>query len=549
MNEHSVPKAAPEDGIAHIERRFWSMREASRAEPPPTAGERKAWLRALRSAIGQNVREFSEAIAGDFGWRSHDETRMAEVLPSLTLIRDALVNLNRWMRPEARATQIQFWPARNRVYWQPKGVVLIIAPWNYPLQLTVGALAAALAAGNRVIVKPSETTPATAAALKRILEGALGPDRVAVATGGADVAAALCALPFDHILFTGSTAVGKRVMQAAAQNLTPVTLELGGKSPAIVHGDCDHAVAADRIARGKLLNAGQTCIAPDYALVQKSRAGEFVQLFQEAVARFYPRIIDNADYTSIVNQRHYDRLVDLAADARSKGARLVTVDPARELPAGEIGVRNVRKIAPVVATDVTDDMAMMREEIFGPILPVVTYETLDEAIAYVNARPRPLALYYFDGDRTRADARAAAYGLGWRQRQRHLAAFRPGGPALRRHRPERHGCLPRSRRLPYLQPRQGRIPAKPLDAHGLGGSAVWTALPSRDRFRHLEKRRLTCDHVGSERERARYIHLKSRAAVGCCRRRWPRPLPHPGPPRRRGRPDRSLPCRRDSRCP
>jgi len=404
MNEHSVPKAAPEDGIAHIERRFWSMREASRAEPPPTAGERKAWLRALRSAIGQNVREFSEAIAGDFGWRSHDETRMAEVLPSLTLIRDALVNLNRWMRPEARATQIQFWPARNRVYWQPKGVVLIIAPWNYPLQLTVGALAAALAAGNRVIVKPSETTPATAAALKRILEGALGPDRVAVATGGPDAAAALCSLPFDHILFTGSTAVGKRVMQAAAQNLTPVTLELGGKSPAIMHGDCDHAVAADRIARGKLLNAGQTCIAPDYALVQKSRAGEFVQLFQEAVARFYPRIIDNADYTSIVNQRHYDRLVDLAADARSKGARLVTVDPARELPAGEIGVRNVRKIAPVVATDVTDGMAMMREEIFGPILPVVTYETLDEAIAYVNARPRPLALYYFDGDRTRAEA-------------------------------------------------------------------------------------------------------------------------------------------------
>ena len=209
---------------------------------------------------------------------------MAEVVPALTLIRDALINLNRWMRPEARATSILFWPARNRVYWQPKGVVLIIAPWNYPLQLTVGALAAALAAGNRVIVKPSETTPTTAAALKRTLEGALGPDRVTVATGGADVAEALCALPFDHILFTGSTAVGKRVMQAAAQNLTPVTLELGGKSPAIVHGDFDHAVAAERIARGKLLNAGQTCIAPDYALVQRGRVDEFVRLFQEAAA-------------------------------------------------------------------------------------------------------------------------------------------------------------------------------------------------------------------------------------------------------------------------
>lgn len=403
MNEYSVPKAAPEDSIAHIERCFWFMREASRAEQPPTAGERRAALRALRDAITQNVREFSEAIARDFGWRSHDETRMAEVLPSLTLIRDALINLNRWMRPEARATAIQFWPARNRVYWQPKGVVLIIAPWNYPLQLTVGALAAALAAGNRVIVKPSETTPTTAGALKRILEGALGPDRVTVATGEADVAAALCALPFDHILFTGSTAVGKRVMQAAAQNLTPVTLELGGKSPAMVHGNCDHAIAADRIARGKLLNAGQTCIAPDYALVQRGRADEFVQLYQEAVARFYPRIIDNPDYTSIVNQHHYDRLVHVADDARSKGARLSTVDPAKELSEGEIGARRVRKIAPVVVTGATDDMVILREEIFGPILPVVTYETLDEAIAYVNARPRPLALYYFDGDRERVD--------------------------------------------------------------------------------------------------------------------------------------------------
>ena len=207
---------------------------------------------------------------------------MAEVVPALTLIRDALTNLNRWMRPEKRGTSILFWPARNRIIWQPKGVVLIIAPWNYPLQLTVGALAAALAAGNRVIVKPSETTPTTAAALKRTLEGALGPDRVTVATGGADTAEALCALPFDHILFTGSTTVGRRVMQAAAQNLTPVTLELGGKSPAIVHGDFDHAVAANRIARGKLLNAGQTCIAPDYVLVQKSRVDDFVRLFQEA---------------------------------------------------------------------------------------------------------------------------------------------------------------------------------------------------------------------------------------------------------------------------
>jgi len=403
MNECSVPKAAPEDGIAHIERRFWSMHKANRTEPPPSAAERRELLRALRGVISKHAREFSATIARDFGWRSHDETRMAEVVPALTLIRDALINLNRWMRPEARDTSILFWPARNRVTWHPKGVVLIIAPWNYPLQLTVGALAAALAAGNRVIVKPSETAPTTAGALKRILEGALGPDRVTVATGGADTAAALCALPFDHILFTGSTAVGKLVMQAAAQNLTPVTLELGGKSPAIVHADFDHAVAANRIARGKLLNAGQTCIAPDYALVQRSRVDDFARLFQEAAGRFYPRLIDNADYTSIVNQRHYDRLVGLTADARAKGARIVAVDRAGELPAGEIGASDVRKIAPVVVTGVTDDMTLMQEEIFGPILPVVPYDTLEEAVAYVNARPRPLALYCFDSDRARVE--------------------------------------------------------------------------------------------------------------------------------------------------
>lgn len=401
MNEYSVPKPAPEDSIAHIEGCFWSMHRASRETPASTAVERKLLLRALRDVISDRAREFSETIARDFGWRSHDETRMAEVVPALTLIRDALSNLNRWMRPEARDTSILFWPASNRVYWQPKGVVLIISPWNYPLQLTVGALAAALAAGNRVIVKPSETTPTTAAALKRTLEGALGPDRVTVATGGAEVAEALCALPFDHILFTGSTAVGKRVMQAAAQNLTPVTLELGGKSPVIVHGDFDHAVAAQRIARGKLLNAGQTCIAPDYALVQRGRIDEFARLFQDAAAQFYPRLGDNPDYTSIVNQRHYDRLNKLAADARAKGARAMTIDPAHELAADEIGIPNVRKIAPVVLAGVTDDMAVMQEEIFGPILPVVAYDTLEDAIAYVNARPRPLALYYFDADSAR----------------------------------------------------------------------------------------------------------------------------------------------------
>jgi coniferyl-aldehyde dehydrogenase len=399
MHEDKVEDSS----IANLERRFRAMQAASRSEPPSSAAERKAHLRALRDMLSASTSQFVDAICRDYGWRSHDETRMAEIVPALANVSDALHNVAAWMGPERRGVAVQFWPGRNKVYWQPKGVVLIVSPWNYPLQLAVGPLVAALAAGNRVILKPSEATPATSAALKRNLEAALGSDRVTVATGGTELAAALCRLPFDHILFTGSTAVGRKVMQAAAENLTPVTLELGGKSPAIVHQDCDLAVAAARIARGKLMNAGQTCIAPDYALVPRPRVDEFVRLFQDAAATLYPRLVDNRDYTAIINARHYDRLVGLVNDARAKGAQILTIDPAHELPSGEIGSSNTRKIAPVVLTGVTDAMMVMSEEIFGPLLPVVPYATVDEAIAYVNARPRPLALYYFDSDRWRIE--------------------------------------------------------------------------------------------------------------------------------------------------
>ena len=260
-----------------------------------------------------------------------------------------------------------------------------------------------IAAGNRVIVKPSEMAPVTAQALKRLLEKALGPERVSVVTGDADIAQALCALPFDHILFTGSTAVGKLVMRAAAENLTPVTLELGGKSPAIVHPDFDHATAAERIVRGKLLNAGQTCIAPDYVMVQRARLEDFVGQCRDAVAEFYPRIVDNPDYTSIIDSRNYQRLADLITDARAKGARIVTLDPAGEFGPADIGARRARKMLPTLIVDPAPELAVMRQEIFGPVLPVVSYDTLEDAIAFVNARPRPLALYYFDTDRARVD--------------------------------------------------------------------------------------------------------------------------------------------------
>ncbi|MDX2203395.1 MAG: coniferyl aldehyde dehydrogenase [Hyphomicrobiaceae bacterium] len=387
--------------FSELEQRFEAMYRASRSMPPWTLGERTGVLRTLQQVIAVSRDEFAAAISADFGTRAAEETLMAEVVPALTLIAHTVRQLGTWMAPERRSTAISFWMGYNRIYYQPKGVVLIIAPWNYPLQLAVIPLAAALAAGNRVILKPSELTPHTSALLKLRLEEAFGADVVTVATGGADIAAGLSSLPFDHILFTGSTGVGAKVMAAAAQNLTPVTLELGGKSPAIVHEGADMTTAAARIARGKLLNAGQTCIAPDYALVPRARVGDFVVDYGAAAARFYPRVIDNPQYTSIVSERHFERLAGLLREARNHGAKASIVDPAGELPSSEAASSNTRKIAPVVLTDVTDDMGIMQEEIFGPILPVVAYDTLDEAIAYVNGRPRPLALYYFDTDKDR----------------------------------------------------------------------------------------------------------------------------------------------------
>ena len=396
-------EAGADSGAGGFDAQFWAMHKASREEPPASLPERKEQLRALRRAISGTIGEFQEAIARDYGGRSREETLMAEIIPALTTVRDALRNVGRWMRPERRGTSIMFWPGRNQIVWQPKGVVLIISPWNYPVSLTIGPLAAALAAGNRVIVKPSEFTPATSDLLKRCLEGALGADRVTVATGGAQVAQALCRLPFDHILFTGSTSVGRKVMAAAAENLTPVTLELGGKSPAILHPEYDLPTAAQRIARGKLLNAGQTCIAPDYVLVREGNVDAFARQYRDATARLYPRLIDNRDYTAIINQRHYERLCALVADARAKGARVEAIDPGAELAAGEIGSPNARKIAPVLLTGVTDEMTIMQEETFGPLLPIVPYRTLDDAVAYVRGKPRPLALYYFDNNRTRVE--------------------------------------------------------------------------------------------------------------------------------------------------
>jgi len=302
------------------------------------------------------------------------------------------------MRPRRVPTDIKYRPGFNRLISQPLGVVGVVAPWNYPYQLSMLPALGALAAGNRVMIKPSELAPRTAELMVRIVREFFAENELAVFPGDAAVGKAFVELPFDHLFFTGSTAVGRLVAQAAAKNLTPVTLELGGKSPVIVDADGEFDAIAPKIAMGKLFNAGQTCIAPDYALVPRARTAEFTAAMKAAIGKLYPTLAGNPDYTSIVNERHYARLTGLLNDAKARGARVVEINPAGETldPAG-------RKLAPTLVLDIDPDMAIMREEIFGPLLPVVPYDSLDDAIGYVNAHDHPLALYWLGGNRARRD--------------------------------------------------------------------------------------------------------------------------------------------------
>ena len=300
-------------------------------------------------------------------------------------------NLRRFMRPELRSTTMVFFPGSNRVVYQPLGVVGIVAPWNYPVSLALAPLATAIAAGNRVMLKPSEFTPATTALLVDMLGELYDEDQVSVVTGDAKVGAAFTKLKFDHILFTGSTPVGRHVMRAASENLVPVTLELGGKSPVIVQRGTSLEDAAYRVAHGKLANGGQTCVAPDYMLVPEEQVEAFTAAFERAVARLYPGIATNPDYTWIINDHHFARLTGLVIDAVAKGARLIEIGAKPSGPSAS----QPRLFLPKLLLGVTDAMDVMHEEIFGPILPIVPYRELDDAIAYVNARPQPLALYVF----------------------------------------------------------------------------------------------------------------------------------------------------------
>jgi coniferyl-aldehyde dehydrogenase len=395
----SLATAAPTETQPDLRARFEAQKAAFAREPFPTYQVRYDRLQKLLAALQDRRAEILDAVSDDFGHRSKHETLQSEVFLPISAGRYIARNLKSWMGREGRRTMLMLQPARAEVVPQPLGVVGIISPWNYPVYLAVVPLMYALAAGNRVMVKPSELTPRTSALLQRMLRSLFPEDLVAVAQGGPDVGTAFAELPFDHLLYTGSTRIGRLVMQAAAKNLTPVTLELGGKSPAIVHPEFPVETAAERIAASKLFNAGQTCVSPDYVLVSRDRADELAQAIVAKVSQMYPRLRDNPDYTSVINERHAARLQSYLDDARTQGATLVEINPAGE----DFSEGGLHKLPPVLVRKPTDQMIVMQEEIFGPILPIVEVGSVDEALRYVADHPRPLALYYFDNERSRID--------------------------------------------------------------------------------------------------------------------------------------------------
>ena len=362
---------------------------ATAASRMPDARARREALHQLDRLLTENIAEIAAAISADFGNRSAHETKLLEIFPARAAIHDARRHVKSWMKSRRSWASMWFLPASTELRPQPLGVIGIIVPWNYPVLLAVAPLAGALAAGNRVLIKMSEFTPQTGELFARLISTYFSPDHVSVINGGAEVAREFSSLPFDHLLFTGSSAVGKHVMRAAAENLTPVTLELGGKSPAIIGPECRIDEAAEKILFGKCLNAGQTCIAPDYVLLPRAQEQAFAAAAQRVVTKMYPTLARNPDYTSIVSARHLERLKGYLDDAAARGAMVLPI-----LSAGE-SLDGTQKLAPTIVANVNDDMRLMQEEIFGPILPLVPYDNLDQAIAYVNNRPRPLALYYF----------------------------------------------------------------------------------------------------------------------------------------------------------
>ncbi len=366
------------------------------AELPATATMRKDRLRRAIALVLEYKDEFVQTLSDDFGHRSAEQSLLTDILASVKPLRHSLKHVEQWMRPERRRVDmpLSLFGARAHIEWQPKGVVGIIAPWNFPVNLTFAPLANVLAAGNRAMIKPSEFTPATSELLRKAIAQYFNDTEVAVVTGGPEIGKAFSELAFDHLIFTGATSIARHVMAAAARNLVPVTLELGGKSPTILSRSADLEAATGRVALGKMMNAGQICLAPDYMLVPAEREAEVVAGLKRAATKMYPTLLGNDDYTSVISKRHRDRLEAHVADARAKGAEIVEINPANE----DFSKQNINKMPLTLIRNPSDEMTVMQEEIFGPLLPIKSYTAIDDAIDYVNRKDRPLALYWFGDD-------------------------------------------------------------------------------------------------------------------------------------------------------
>ena len=396
--------AAPLRCIAPLlQAQFQVQYSASRAHVGVPLALRKDRLLRMQSLISNHSAALADAVQADFGVRSPQLTEIADMFVLRGLLSHSLKSLAGWMKPRRVHTPLYLKPSRAFVQRQPLGVVGVVSPWNYPVQLALGPVITALAAGNRVMLKPSELTPATSQLLATLVGKSFASDELCVVLGDAALAAAFCTLPFDHLFFTGSTEVGRKVATSAALNLTPTTLELGGKSPCVVDVSCTGAAldnAALKIAHGKLLNAGQTCIAPDYVLLPRGMEAAFTAAFDKAVAQLFPTVVGNPDYAAIISPRHLARLEHMLVQAEADGARLHRC-AATSLPA--VGTGKVRQMPPVLVFDTPFDATLLREEIFGPILPVVPYDHIPGAMTHINAGPRPLALYWFGTDKAARD--------------------------------------------------------------------------------------------------------------------------------------------------
>jgi len=374
--------------IAQLQGVLGTQREAFKADNFPTYGQRISDLKALKKILLNNQQDFIESLSDDFGHRSEDDSRIGDILTTVMGINYSIKRLKSWMKPQKKHIGILFQPAKGKVCYQPLGVVGIIAPGNYPLFLSLGPLTAALAAGNRAMLKMSEYTPKTNALLASLLAKEFSRDKVAVVTGEVDMASAFSTLTFDHIFFTGSTQVGRLVMQAAAKNLVPVTLELGGKSPAIIADDIEMKTAVTRLILGKTLNSGQTCVAPDYVFCPQDKVPELYAELKRRYLSMYPTINNNPDCTGVINQQQFSRLNGLLQDAKEKGALVMPMSSDK-------GDSSKRQIPLTVVSKCTDDMKLLQDEIFGPILPIIPYQDMREVVEYINQRPRPLALYLY----------------------------------------------------------------------------------------------------------------------------------------------------------